>query len=47
MSLNTLVPQYDPFARMYNEYWGPRYCEDNIVILEKYYYSIFPKNRIS
>ncbi|NJM67002.1 MAG: class I SAM-dependent methyltransferase [Acaryochloris sp. RU_4_1] len=35
MSLNTLVPQYDPFARMYNEYWGPRYCEDNIVILEK------------
>jgi SAM-dependent methyltransferase len=35
MSLNTLAPTYDPFARMYNEYWGPQYCEDNLVILEK------------
>lgn len=35
MSLSTLAPTYDPFARMYNEYWGPRYCEDNFVILEK------------
>jgi SAM-dependent methyltransferase len=35
MTSNTLAPAYDPFARMYNEYWGPRYCEDNIAILEK------------
>jgi SAM-dependent methyltransferase len=35
MSSIALAPQYDPFARMYNEYWGPRYCKDNIVILEK------------
>jgi SAM-dependent methyltransferase len=35
MSSLTLAPQYNPFARMYNEYWGPRYCQDNIVILEK------------
>jgi SAM-dependent methyltransferase len=35
MTLNTLAPIYDPFARMYNEYWGPRYCKDNIEILEK------------
>jgi SAM-dependent methyltransferase len=35
VSLNTLAPQYNPFARMYNEYWGPRYCQDNIAILEQ------------
>lgn len=25
---------YDPFAHMYNEYWGPRYCTTNLPILE-------------
>ncbi|MBW4611893.1 MAG: class I SAM-dependent methyltransferase [Desmonostoc vinosum HA7617-LM4] len=27
--------EYDFFARMYNDSWGPRYCEENIQFLEK------------
>lgn len=43
MSLKTLAPKYDSFARIYNEYWGPKYCEDNIVILKKILLQHIPK----
>ncbi|HEY9826257.1 MAG TPA: class I SAM-dependent methyltransferase [Stenomitos sp.] len=28
------MADFDPFARMYNEYWGPHYCTTNLPILE-------------
>lgn len=35
MSSKNDYSEYDYFARMYNESWGPRYCKRNLPLLEK------------
>ncbi|NEQ25357.1 MAG: methyltransferase domain-containing protein, partial [Microcoleus sp. SIO2G3] len=44
MSSTTTHANYNPFARMYNEYWGPKSCKKKLPVLEKLLLHRLPKD---
>ncbi len=44
MSTTVKYSEYDHFARMYNESWGPRYCKENLYFIEKLLLQHLPTN---
>ncbi|HBB30692.1 MAG TPA: class I SAM-dependent methyltransferase [Cyanobacteria bacterium UBA8803] len=44
MSPTTTYANYNPFARMYNEYWGPKSCKNKLPVLEKLVLHHLPKD---
>jgi SAM-dependent methyltransferase len=44
MSSTTTYSNYNPFAQMYNEYWGPKSCKKKSPVLEKLLLHRLPKD---
>lgn len=44
MSTTVKYSEYDHFARIYNESWGPRYCKENLEFIEKLLPENFPQS---
>jgi SAM-dependent methyltransferase len=44
MSSTTTYANYNPFARMYNEHWGPKSCKKKLPVLEKLLLDRLPKD---